>query len=131
MHLNFDPRLSVVKSLVFLLLYRLCCLACHNRPMFDTLDMLYLHRAGKKHQQSKLHIHGCMIFLAGAQDIHKLFLKISSCASHEIIHVLTSFLLISYAGLTAKSNAFQMQTPSTPSRASLSCSRRNVDMRHT
>eukprot|EP00057_Strongylocentrotus_purpuratus_P032178 XP_786850.1 PREDICTED: sodium channel modifier 1-like [Strongylocentrotus purpuratus] len=31
---------------------RYACTVCHYRPVFDTVDMLSVHRAGKKHQHA-------------------------------------------------------------------------------
>ncbi|KAK3101693.1 hypothetical protein FSP39_005523, partial [Pinctada imbricata] len=44
--------------------FRYTCLVCNNRPIFDTVNVLYLHRQGKKHaenleyfQQKKVELH--------------------------------------------------------------------------
>lgn len=37
------------KCILFLLWFRYTCLVCSYRPVFDTVDMLTVHRKGKRH----------------------------------------------------------------------------------
>lgn len=39
--------------LSYLVFLRYACTVCFHRPVFDTLDMLTVHRTGKKHIASK------------------------------------------------------------------------------
>ncbi|KAF1662118.1 UNVERIFIED_CONTAM: Sodium channel modifier 1, partial [Eudyptes robustus] len=40
---------------------RYACTVCAHRPVFDTLDVLTVHRAGKKHTGSKQKRHACRL----------------------------------------------------------------------
>lgn len=48
---------------------RLTCLVCHHRPIFDTLDMFYVHRQGKKHTQNAAYQ------AVEKQELHDLIIK--------------------------------------------------------
>jgi hypothetical protein len=39
------------------LFFRLSCTVCYHRPIFDTLEMLLVHRQGKKHAAGTQYIY--------------------------------------------------------------------------